>query len=259
MVNSSEEIQFAISASYGNDSIAMIQWAAERCLDPRRVAVVYCNTGWAADDWPDRVVKGEDLARRLGFRVVQLQSMGMEDLVRMKMGFPAHGQQFCTAWLKGLPFLQWIDEVDPQRKTVVMIGKRRAESEDRKSIPEWIEKSEYHGDRRVWHPLYLHTEANRDALLMKAGVEKLTHRSDECSPCVNANRNDLRRLRISRIKKTLALELEVKQPMFRAAKHGGAQGIQQVIHWAKYSPGQFVPGMDDLFDAGCGSPFGCGL
>ncbi len=39
----------------------------------------------------------------------------------------------------------------------------------------------------------------------------------------------------------------------------GAQGIEQAILWAKYSPGQYKPGMDDLFEIGCGSPFGCGL
>ena len=100
---------------------------------------------------------------------------------------------------------------------------------------------------------------DRDALLQRAAVEKLPHRSDECSPCTNANRADLRRLSGRQIGKLAALETETGQPMFRAAKHAGAQGIEQVIHWAKYSPGQYKPGMDDLFTAGCGSPFGCGL
>lgn len=250
-------MNYAISASYGNDSMAMMQWAAERGL--QGVTVAYCNTGWAAPGWELRVAEGEALAKRLGFETVHLQSMGMEALVRMKQGFPGHGAQFCTAWLKGLPFLQWIDEADPDRQAVVMIGKRREESEDRKDTPEWVDRSEYHGERRVWHPLYLHSEDERDALLCRAGVKKLPHRSDECSPCVNANRGDLRRLSGRQIGKTAALETEVGQPMFRAAKHGGAQGIEQAINWAKYSPGQYKPGMDDLFEIGCGSPFGCGL
>ena len=83
--------------------------------------------------------------------------------------------------------------------------------------------------------------------------------SDECSPCVNANRNDLRRLSGRQICKVAALEGETGQPMFRTAKHAGARGIEQVIQWAKYSKGQYKPGMDDLFVVGCGSPFGCGL
>lgn len=248
---------YVISASYGNDSMAMIQWAHEQGL--KNVTVVYCDTGWSAPEWPKRVDEGEVLAKALGFDVVRIESMGMEALVEMKKGFPAHGMQFCTAWLKGLPFLNWIDEIDPECKTVVMVGKRREESQDRKDIPEWIESSEYHGGRKLWHPLYLHTDMDRDALLIRSGIEKLSHRSDECSPCVNANRNDLRNVSNRQIERLEALEAKVGQPMFRANKHAGAEGIRAVIHWAKYSPGQYKPGIDDLFETGCGSPFGCGL
>lgn len=250
-------MKHVISASYGNDSMAMLQWAHEHCIQD--VTVAYCDTGWAAPGWELRVAEGEALAQRLGFKTVQLQSMGMEALVKMKSGFPMHGQQFCTAWLKGLPFLQWIDDMDPECSAIVMIGKRRVESEGRKGTPEWVEASEYHGGRKVWHPLYLHSDDTRDALLRRACVEKLLHRSDECSPCANANRGDLRRLSGRQIGKLAALEEAVGQPMFREATHGGAQGIEQAVRWAKYSPGQYKPGIDDLFEVGCGSPFGCGL
>lgn len=250
-------MKHVISASYGNDSMAIIQWAFDNGL--RDVVVVYCDTGWAAKGWGKRIMEGEALAKRLGFETKRLGSMGMKELVRMKKGFSKHGMQFCTMFLKGLPFLQWIDESDPECRWSVLIGKRRAESEERKNTPEFIESSEYHGGRTVWHPLYAHTDAQRDALLKRAGIEKLNHRSDECSPCVNANRDDLRRLSWDRVLETDLLEADVSQPMFRAAKHGGARGIQEVVKWAKYSPGQYTPGQDDFFDGGCGSPFGCGL
>lgn len=252
--------KYVISASYGNDSMAMIQWAHDSLLRASgSVTVVYCNTGWAAPGWDSRVSMGEKFAAACGFDVVSLPSMGMEELVRMKKGFPGHGSQFCTAFLKGLPFLQWVDEFDSACEAIVLIGKRRAESEARKDTPQFIDSSEYHGGRPVWHPLYAHSHEERDQLLQRAGIEKLPYRSDECSPCVNANRDDLRRLSGARIEVVKLLEAEVGQPMFRAAKHGGGHGIDQVIQWAKYSPGQFVPGMDDLFIADCGSPFGCGL
>ena len=250
-------MKHVISSSFGNDSMALMQWAYENAIPD--VTVVHCDTGWASPEWPARVSKGAALASRLGFKFVQLQSMGMEAMVRMKSGFPMHGSQFCTAWLKGLPFLQWIDDADAGCESVVMIGKRRAESLDRKETPEWIDASEYHGARKVWHPLYLHSDADRDALLTRAGIEKLPHRSDECSPCTNANRDDLRRLSGRQIGKLAALESEVEQPMFRAAKHGGANVILEVIKWAKYSKGQYKTGQDDLFEIGCGSPFGCGI
>ncbi len=39
-------IRFVIFASYGNDSVALIQWAREWKLED--VAVVYSDTGWAS-------------------------------------------------------------------------------------------------------------------------------------------------------------------------------------------------------------------
>lgn len=251
-------IDFAISASFGNDSMAQIQLAAD--LGLRNVAVVYCDTGWAAPGWEERVTLGQQQAERFEFQFVRLTSMGMHELVRMKKGFPGNGQQFCTAWLKGLPFLEWLDGIDPDRKTVVMIGKRRAESQDRANTPEWVEASEYHGDRKVWHPLFMHSDSERDAILIRMGVEILPHRSKECSPCTNANRDDFRNLTEERIEVVEALEGEIGKPMFRAKNKMGAQGIRQVVLWAKSPARKFNPLQEDIFgDQGCGSPFGCGL
>ena len=158
-----------ISSSYGNDSIALIQWAHECSLPD--VTVTYCDTGWAAPWWANRVIEGERLATSYGFKTVRCKSMGMTELIKMKSGWPRHGMQFCTAQLKGLPFLQWIDEVDTECKAVVLIGKRRAESIGRRTTPEFIESSEYHGGRKIWHPLYLHTDEERNALLGRGGLK----------------------------------------------------------------------------------------
>lgn len=241
-----------ISASYGNDSMAMIRWAHETSLPD--VTVAYCDTGWASPGWFRRIEQGEALARSYGFQAVRLKSLGMAELVRMKKGWPGNGQQFCTAHLKGLPFLQWIDEADPERKAVVLIGKRRVESEARKDTPEFIESSEHHGDRKVWHPLYLHTDEERNALLVRAGVERLPHRSLECNPCVNANRRDFLRLTPGEIERVSDLEAEIGKPMFRP-KRFNAMGIHGVIVWAK--DGRSRPNIDDE-EAQCAGLFGCG-
>jgi len=245
-----------ISSSYGNDSIALIRWARDNDLPD--VTVAYCATGWAAPDWLERVERGEDFARSLGFKVVRIQSMGFEDLVRMKKGFPANQYQFCTAHLKGIPFLNWIDEIDPKREAVVLIGKRRAESKKRANTPEFL-ISEYHGDRKVWHPLYKHTDQQRNYLLDTARFEVLPHRSQECSPCVNANRSDFLLLTKSQIERVSALEVEIGKPMFRP-KRFGAVGIYGVMAWAKYGKNNKNLLDEELLeDEGCGSPFGCGL
>ena len=242
-----------ISSSYGNDSIALIQWAHERGLPD--VTVAYCDTGWATPAWSERVTEGEALAKRYGFQAVRLQSIGMEQLVRDRKGWPGNGQQFCTAHLKGLPFLQWIDEADPACEAVVMVGKRRAESEARKNTPEFVEASEYHGGRKLWHPLYAHSDEQRNALLVRAGFARLPHRSLECNPCVNANREDFLRLTPGEIDRVSRLEAEIGKPMFRP-KRFGVLGIHGVIVWAK--EGRDRQSIEDE-ESACAGLFGCGL
>jgi 3'-phosphoadenosine 5'-phosphosulfate sulfotransferase (PAPS reductase)/FAD synthetase len=172
----------------------------------------------------------------------------------MKKGWPGNGQQFCTAHLKGIPFLQWADEYDPVCMGTVLIGKRRAESEKRKETPEFIESSEHHGGRRVWHPLYLHTDEMRNALLDRAGFKPLAHRSLECNPCVNANRQDFLRLTPGEVERVNDLEAEIGKPMFRP-KRFNAMGIHSVIQWAKHGRDR---GDIEEEESECASLFGCG-
>lgn len=242
-----------ISSSYGNDSVALIQWAHERCL--LGVTVAYCDTGWASPGWPPRVMAGERLAMSYGFDIVRCKSIGMDELVRMKKGWPGNGQQFCTAYLKGLPFLQWIDEIDHGGNAVVLIGKRRAESEKRKNTPEFIESSEHHGGRKVWQPLYAHSDEQRNDLLLRAGFAPLPHRSLECNPCVNANRSDFLRLTAGEIERVNDLEAEIGKPMYRP-KRFNTVGIHGVIQWAKHGRDR---GNIDQEESDCASLFGCGL
>lgn len=242
-----------ISSSYGNDSIALIQWAHERALP--NVTVVYCDTGWSSPGWPRRVIDGERLAKKYGFGVVQAESIGMQELVRMKDGFPGNAQQFCTAHLKGLPFAQWIDAADPAGNAVVLIGKRRAESPKRRHTREIVgEGSDFHGGRKLWHPLYAHSDEDRNALLERAGFEPLPHRSLECNPCVNANREDILRLTPGEVERVNELEVEIGRPMYRP-KRFSALGIYGVIQWAKHGRDR---GDIDEETAQCDSLFGCG-
>jgi len=246
-----------LSVSYGNDSIAMIRWAHEQGLSG---TCCYIDTGWAGIGWMDRVRAGEGIASVYGFDVVRITpDVQFRELMEIKKGFPQQRYQWCSAMLKGIPFLNWLDEQDPDYETVVLVGKRRVESKERADTPEFVEDSEYHGGRKLWHPLFKHTDADRDVLIKRAGLTPLPHRSLECDPCVNANRGDFRRLHDDDIEKTEALEAVVGKTMFRPKRHNGARGIKQVIEWAKYSQGQFDPDQDDLFSEGCGSPFGCGL
>jgi len=230
---------YVIFASYGNDSIALIQFAHEK--DLRDVAVVYSDTGWAADWWLERVEQGEALAKKYGFSVFRTTSEGMPDLVRRKKGWPmGGGPAFCTAELKVLPGIAWLDEHDPEKEATCLTGVRREESQNRKDAPQWVTESKRHGGRELWQPLVNHKEQQRDALIEAAGFKVLPHRSMECYPCVHANIDDIRRLTPERIKYIESLENELginskgnPRVMFRPKRHKGATGIREVFAWAK--------------------------
>ena len=96
--------------------------------------------------------------------------------------------------------------------------------------------------------------AERDALLQRAGIEKLPHRSKECSPCVNANRGDFLRLTPGEVERVNDLEVEIARPMFRA-KRFGALGIHGVMTWAK--DGRDRPSFEEEEES-CYGLFGCG-
>lgn len=230
---------YVISASYGNDSIALLQFAKDACL--KNVLVVYCDTGWAHPDWIDRVKQGEALAKRFGFEPYIVQGeFTFESMVRMKKGFPSQKMQFCSGILKVIPFHDFLAEIDPEKKAVVMIGKRRAESRARQNTQEFIDADEHQEGRKVWHPLYKHTDEERNTLIEKAGFKVLPHRSLECCPCVNANRQDLRmtpEIQLDRLRK---LEAETGRELFRAYRHQGAWGIDEVMEWAHSGHGKYV-------------------
>lgn len=242
-----------ISSSYGNDSMALIRWAHETGLPD--VTVAYCDTGWGGVTWAARVARCETITASYGFSVVRCVSKGMPTLVRERKGFPGNGMQFCTTELKILPFLEWIDEADSECKAVVLIGKRRAESNARANTPEFIDASEIHGGRRVRHPLYLHTDEQRNELLARAGLEPLPHRSRECHPCVNANRGTFLSLTPGEVERVSDLEVEIGKPMFRP-KRFGAVGIYGVIQWAQRGRER---GDFENEEAECASLFGCGV
>ncbi len=258
--------KFVLKVSYGNDSIALIRWAHEAGLDG--VVCLYNDTGWARADWMARVERGEALARSYGFAVARTTSMGLPALVRKKSGWPRSGMQFCTEHLKILPTIAWLDEHDPERMAISMIGVRREESEKRRTFPAIIEDDPASGGRTTKCPLIDMKEAERNALVLLACFEVLPHRSKECSPCINANKSDLRRLTPLDIAKVEALEQELgftklgkPRLMFRPAKKMGALGIREIVRWANSPPGAYATdqGVFELEESHSGSGCDAGM
>ncbi len=241
-----------IRSNYSNNSLALIQWAHEQQLGD--VAVCYIDTGWSAHGWLDYVTRCEAFVKAQGFEVVRLKArMPFADLVNTKQGFPTQRYQWCSLHLKGITFLQWLDERDPENQATILIPKRNGELPEHVIAP-FIESCEYHGDRKVWHPLYQHSTAQRDALVEKAGFAVLPHRSLECDPCINSTAADLLRLHRQDIDKTAELEDDLDAPMFDPALCGGAEGIRALR--ARLAEGRIT---ELPFRYGCSAAFGCGF
>lgn len=253
-----------VGASYGNDTIATIKFLHEEGLTD--VWAVYNDTGWPMpphgnhEGWNDRVARLEPWVQSLGYRTDRTVSEGMEALVKRKKGWPRQGMQFCTEALKIGPTIAWLAEHDPDGEFICVNGKRAAESEVRSDTVEFIEESSAHGGRRLWQPLHAHTEAQRNALIERAGFEVLPYKSKECMLCVNTGREGLRVAPeiavafVERIERELGVGVKSGKPktMFRPARKMGATGIREVVAWAKADPGKYQPNQPDLLDDGTG-------
>lgn len=237
-----------IRSNYGDESIALVQWAFEAGLKDMAsaVTVVYINTGWAAEEWQDRINRGKQHAILCGFEVKHIQApVSFPEAVRGRGSFPSAKFQWCTGILKGLPFLDWLDEIDLRCRSIVLIAKRKSATAAHQSLEEWIETCEYHNGRRVWHPLISLKEKERDDLLNRAGFEPLRHRSLECQPCVNSTQRDLKNLCKSDLKKVTLLEKELQTPFLESIQPEEVDDLEK----------DFLA----KFYRGCGNHFGCGL
>jgi len=235
-------IRFVIRASYGNDSIALIQWAHEEHLED--VTVLYSDTGWARSAWALRVIQMELWAESLNFKTARTESIGMEALVEQRKMFPQRLMQFCTKELKILPTIAWLEKNDPERRAIILTGIRREESTNRAAASMFRINSANDGGRCVIQPLATFTAADRDILIRRAGHEPLDHRSEECL-CINSGRKDILRWDeqdIQRIEKMEAAPLNSKgkpRTMFRPNKFMGAVGIREVVRWAHSARGKY--------------------
>lgn len=237
-----------IFASYGNDSIALVQWCYEQNLQD--VTVVYSDTAWAADYWDDRVKECEAWCNSLGFETDRTYSLGMEYLVKVKKAWPRGGGgkfQFCTEALKKQPARRWLDKYDPEKEATCINGIRRCESTNRLTAPEFTEESDAHGGRELWSPLVRHTDKQRNELIHRTPFSVLPYKSKECWPCVNAGKRELKHVEEERIVLIERMEKEAginsrgnPRVMYSPARHNGSVGIRAVVEDAK-------KGSDDIF------------
>ena len=222
-----------IFGNYGTPTLALIQWAYEQQLP--ELSMVSVNTAWAAAGWQSQLEQGQKLAAGYGIQVVELKpKMGFAEQVRDRQEFPSRKFQWCPLFLKGLPFLEWLDEVDPRCLSTIVLPKRR--SVVNPELPEFIGSSEHYGERRVWQPLFAHNEVAMETLVTRAGFIYTPHqRSLECDPCIYDEDIDFQRLSEEDRVKLSALEAEIGKPMFAE------------------------PMTENSLHQGCADPYACGV
>ncbi len=249
---------YIIPANFGNDSVALIQWAHQRQLNT--VSVIYIETGWAAPEWPARVQHCQQWVETLGFNNITLQPKAdFVSLMRQRGSFPSRKFQWCAGFLKGLPLLAWLDqdEIDPGAEATIMLAHRRSASPTLFDLPEYIEESAHYGERLVWHPLWQHTNKHMLSLVKQANMPILNHRSLECDPCVNSDLADFLRMAPQTLQKAAELETEITGKLLDPSIYKDQPNLAKARHGYLQTDSR-TPSAD-LFSMGCGSPFGCGL
>jgi hypothetical protein len=246
-----------LRVNHGNESIALISTIFEMVQNKAIMDKVYCvyiETGWEGQHWLARVKAGQAYASSCGFETHYIVAKPtFTELIQDREAFPTTKFQWCAGFLKGIPFLNWLDKHDSQAKWQIVLPKRQEIY--RFPIPEKIAECPHHGDRSVWHPMLHFTTDERDALIQNAGFDILQGKSDECAPCVNSTLFDIQRCDDKDIQKCMALENQIGKPMF-SGRFKGADSLATL----KSSQQEFKQSKNmDAFTMGCGDPFGCGL
>ena len=121
---------YVVKCSYGNDSIALLQFLREH-NDKHplgKVCVLFNDTKFAASWWMGRVENGERFAREMGFIPCRTESKGMLKLILERNMWPDSQARFCTQELKIIPTLSWLTINDPDGLAITVCGARREES-----------------------------------------------------------------------------------------------------------------------------------
>lgn len=225
--------------NYGNHTIALIQWAHENGLE--NITVVNINTGWSAENWQKRIAAGQALSASYGFQTKELQAPADFAQLAIDRGrLPTAKFQWCTTFLKAVPLLSWLDEIDPRGEAIIHIGSRRADSRARYDLPAQITSSEHYNGRQVQHPLYLHNDIAFKNLIANSGQAFLTHPSQECAPCIHSSAHNLNTLSDQDKKRWQTLLTKVDSTDCPALIQDSNQNSLE------------------QFDRGCGSFYACG-
>lgn len=246
---------YVIFGNGGDNTAALIQWAYEQKLT--NVYVINIDTGWAHELWYQRIAAVKALAVNYGMNARTLVSkLTFPQLILDRQQFPSKKFQWCVSFLKALPLLTWLDEIDPTAQAIILLGSRRADSRIRLNLAYTIESSEFYGGRKVCYPLCDYNDSQRDELIHRSGLAKLNHRSLECEPCIYSTCSEISKLSLQKITIIKDIENTINSSFFNPADFNGASGIEDIVQIANHD-NQIEKGLE-VFDLGCGSHYVCG-
>ena len=237
--------------NYGNQHLALIQWAIDTQLDD--CWVVRVDTGWASGAWQQHVKQVEQLLKKkcVQFEVL-VPDYNFSAMVKDRKQFPSKKFQWCAGFLKGLPLIDWLDEYDPCCDATIYLGSRKIDSPLRQDMNSVIESSPHYGDRRVEYPLITSNDEAQYAAIKALGLSPVKYRSDECFPCIHAVPETFSRAEVEDWQRLHDLEQQAGTFMFDRSS---------VEIRADADSGELQGDSKDLvanLDMGCGSPYACG-
>lgn len=258
-------MMYILRTNYGDNSIALCQWAYEQGL--KNVYVVYIDTGFAAKNWKHQVLLGEQHAKRCGFEVIHIKApITFIEATLGRGEFPSAKFQWCTGILKGLPFLDWLETIDLRGQATIMLGASNGDKNeyefqqnDDKIPGERVENSPHYNDRTLWYPLLNLSAEEQDALLQRANFVPQKIRSLECHPCVKSSLRDIASLNEAELERVEELEERLQMPFFPPENFGNQCGIRNVYQYAKEQDSLCAEGSKSALTGGCSNYFGCGL
>jgi 3'-phosphoadenosine 5'-phosphosulfate sulfotransferase (PAPS reductase)/FAD synthetase len=248
-----------IITNFGDDSIALIQWAYEHRLE--NVYVLSVATGWEADSWQTRIQTGHQWIMSLGFNHQHIPAQAtFSENILARQRFPSKKFHWCPSFLKGLAILDWLEKYDDAYDATILLA-NRSDMVKNSAVKEFIEEHEHYDDRKVWMPLHNTCLKKRDQLIEATPFQPLNHRSLECQPCIYNTTKDFQQLSDNDCQRVVKLEKKIGAPMFFPEDYDGAKNVAEIKEMALKKEGkdQSTHSYYKGFSSSCSWSYGCGL
>jgi hypothetical protein len=243
---------YFIFGNFGDNTVALIRWAYLQKL--KEVTILYIETGWSSVSWQRRVQESQVLLAKYGFQHRALKpKRTFIELIRERGEPPNAKFGWCSTFLKALPLLSFLDEVDPSCEGIILLGSSQSDSRARYGLSEFVDESEHYGGRTVWYPLFDKTLSEKQALVAQTGLRLLGDRSQECLLCIHSAISEIKSLDQETLENIALLEDEIGMAFFHSRYP--AKSIKQLY---LEQSGDKEQHSLEKFDAGCGSRYVCG-